>query len=205
MGFCLFNNIAIAAEQFTQQGKRVLIFDHDVHHGNGTQAIFYDRDDVMYQSFHLSPHYPGTGSLDQLGTGKGKGYTVNAPLPFGVGDQSVSRLLNDIFIPVAEQFHPDLILVSAGFDSHHADPLGGLRLSVDLFGDIIRRFQEVQPRIVCSLEGGYNLGWIGKCVLSQLGVLAHHPVSYPDPVQETVHADPVVTVLKKEVKKYWKI
>jgi acetoin utilization deacetylase AcuC-like enzyme len=205
MGFCLFNNAAIAAEKFSKKGKKILIFDHDVHHGNGTQSIFYERKDVMYQSFHLSPHYPGTGAVIELGAKQGMGYTINAPLSFGVGDASVSKLLDEVFLPVAAQFHPDIILVSAGYDSHHADPLGGLLLSANFFGEIIARFQKIQPKIVCTLEGGYNIDWIGKCMLSQLGHLVGHPLSFDDQVQEKVHAKPVLTALKQEVGKYWKL
>ena len=205
MGFCLFNNAGIAARELSKNGKRVLIFDHDVHHGNGTELIFYEQKEVLYQSIHLSPHYPGTGAVTELGVGDGEGYTINAPLPFGAGDRSVSRFLDEVFLPVARQFRPDLILVSAGYDSHHADPLGGLRLTADFFGDIIARFQEVQPKIVCTLEGGYNLDWIGKCLLSQLGRLTHHPVHFHDVMKEEVNADAVIAALQKEVKKYWKL
>jgi acetoin utilization deacetylase AcuC-like enzyme len=205
MGFCLFNNAAIAAEQFSKQKKRVLIFDHDVHHGNGTQGIFYERSDVMYQSFHLSPHYPGTGAVVEVGAKKGEGFTVNAPLPFGAGDASVRALMKEVFLPVAAEFRPDLILVSAGYDSHHADHLGGLRLSANLFGEILAELQKVQPRIVCTLEGGYNLEWIGRCLLSQVSQLVYSPLDFPDEVVEQTSADAVLKMMKKEMKKYWKI
>ncbi len=206
MGFCLFNNAAIAAHEYACEGKRVLIFDHDVHHGNGTQYIFYTRDDVMYQSLHLSPHYPGTGDVTEIGEGRGAGYTINAPLASGNGIPAVSQIMDDIFMPIAQQFKPDLILVSAGFDSHHADPLGGLRLSADYFGALIAQLQKIQPKIVCTLEGGYNLSWLGKCVLSQLGQLCNHPVAYEDDIPETKPLDQnMFAQLKKEVTKYWNI
>ena len=205
MGFCLFNNAGIAAHALTEQNKRVLIFDHDVHHGNGTQEIFYERKDVMYQSFHLSPHYPGTGAPGEIGEGEGKGYTINAPLGFGVGDSAVSLLLDEIFLPIARQFKPHLILVSAGYDSHHADPLGGLSLSVNFFGEIIRRFQQISPNIVCTLEGGYNLQWLGKCFLSQVGQLVGEPQSFEDPVRGTSDVTMLLEKMKQELKDYWEL
>ena len=205
MGFCLFNNIALSAYALAKKGARVLIFDPDVHDGNGTQEIFYHRKDVLYQSFHLSPHFPGTGAIEESGVGLGKGYTINAPLEYGHGDSVVSQLLDDIFLPVAKQFDPDIILVSSGFDSHHTDPLGGLRLTADMFGEMIKKYQALQPKLVCTLEGGYNFSWIGKCLLSQLGVLTHHPLSFPDTTQEKTDARLILEDVKKEVKKYWDI
>jgi len=203
MGFCLFNNAGIAAHQLTKKGNKVLIFDHDVHHGNGTQAMFYYRSDVMYQSFHLSPHYPGTGDTDEIGDEKGDGYTINAPLAIGHGDGAVRQIFDELFIPIARQFKPDLILISAGYDSHHADPLGGLKLSTNFFGEMIKRFQEIQPRIVCTLEGGYNLQWLGKCFLSQLGEMMSQPLSFDDPVQETGEVTSVINKMKKALENYW--
>ena len=205
MGFCLFNNAAIAANEISKEGKRVLIFDHDVHHGNGTQNIFYDREDVMYQSIHLYPHYPGTGNFEEMGVGDGEGYTINAPLSRGNGDGTVSKLLDEIFLPIARQFNPDIIIISSGFDSHHFDVLGGLKLTSNFFGDIISKFQEIQPKIVCTLEGGYNLDWIGKCLLSQLGMMVSHPIRFNDSSEEYSNVDPVINKIKNEIGKFWKI
>jgi len=205
MGFCLFNNIAIAANEISKKGKRVLVFDLDVHHGNGTQDIFYGRKDVLYQSFHLSPHYPGTGDIEEMGVGVGKGYTINAPLSHGNGEVAVSKLLDEIFMPIARNFKPDIILVSSGFDSHHLDPLGGLKLSSNFFGEIISRLQNVQSKIVCTLEGGYNLDWIGKCLLSQIGQMMYHPVKFDDPVSEDINVGEVIEKIRNEMEKYWKI
>lgn len=203
MGFCLFNNAGLAAHELAKKGKRVLIFDHDVHHGNGTQSIFYTRNDVMYQSFHLSPHYPGTGDSCEIGEGAGKGYTINAPLGFGHGDGAVSQLFDEIFIPITQQYKPDLIILSAGYDSHHSDQLGGLKLSANFFGEMIKRFQVVQPKIVCTLEGGYNLQWIGKCFMSQLGQMMSHPFQFDDPIQGNDDVRSIIKNLKKELKEYW--
>ena len=203
MGFCLFNNAGIAAHDLSKKKKRVLIFDHDIHHGNGTQSIFYERSDVMYQSFHLSPHYPGTGAMCEIGEGEGKGYTVNAPLGFGHDDGAVSQLFDEIFLPITTQFRPHLIIVSAGYDSHHADQLGGLKLSANFFGEMIRRFQDVQPKIVITLEGGYNFQWLGKCFLSQLGQLVSHPLRFEDKIEGNNDVSMLLKAMKKELREYW--
>ena len=205
MGFCLFNNAAIAANEISKKGKRALVFDHDTHHGNGTQSIFYGRKDVLYQSFHLFPHYPGTGDVQEIGTGHGEGYTVNAPLRHGNGDNAVSTLMEEIFLPIARQFKPDIVFFSVGYDSHHNDVLGGLKLSTDFFGEMINRFQEIQPKIVCTLEGGYNLEWIGKCLASQLGQLILQPIKFKDATEEHTNVDDVITDIKSGLSSYWSL
>ena len=204
-GFCLFNNVAIAANEITQLGKKVLIFDHDVHHGNGTNEIFNNRNDVLYQSIHLHPHYPGTGAMQGVGVDDGEGYTINVPLQHGVGDKTVSRIMDEVLVPIAQQFKPDLIIFSAGFDSHHADPLGGLRLTTNFFGGMIQKFQKVQPKIVCSLEGGYNLEWIGKCVLSQLAQMTQYQLTFDDKASGITDAQPILQELRKTIGSYWKL
>jgi len=205
MGFCLFNNAAIAANELAKQGKKVLIFDHDVHHGNGTQDILYNRKEILYQSFHLYPHYPGTGSVNEIGSGDGEGYTINAPLSHGNGDEAVFEVLDEIFLPIAKQFKPDLIIFSSGFDSHHFDPLGGLQLTVDTFGELIAKYQEIQPKIVCTLEGGYNFDWIGKCVVSQLGQMTGNKIKIEDTAFENKNVEDVINRIKKELENFWKI
>ena len=205
MGFCLFNNAALTANELSKKGKQVLVFDCDVHHGNGTQYLFYDRCDTMYQSFHLYPHYPGTGPVEDIGEGDGEGYTINAPLSHGNGNEAVSQLLDEIFLPIARQFKPDLVIVSSGYDSHHLDPLGGLKLTSNFFGEIIAKLQNIQPKIVCTLEGGYNLDWIGKCLVSQLGQLISHPIVFDDTAVEDVMVKPVINKIRNELASYWKI
>ncbi len=205
MGFCLFNNAALTANELSKKGKQVLVFDCDVHHGNGTQYLFYDRCDIMYQSFHLYPHYPGTGPVEDIGEGDGEGYTINAPLSHGNGNEAVSQLLDEIFLPIARQFKPDLVIVSSGYDSLHLDPLGGLKLTSNFFGEIIAKLQNIQPKIVCTLEGGYNLDWIGKCLVSQLGQLISHPVVFDDTAVEDVMVKPVINKIRNELASYWKI
>ena len=205
MGFCLFNNVAIAANEISKKGKKILIFDHDVHHGNGTQDIFYGRKDVMYQSFHLSPHYPGTGAVNEIGKDKGEGYTINAPISHGNGDKAISQLIDEIFLPIAKKFKPDMILFSSGYDSHHYDPLGGLNITANFYGEIIKKFQEVQTRIVCTLEGGYNLEWMGKCIVSQLAQMNQYEIKIDDSSSEYNNVNDLIQQIKKIMKKYWEL
>jgi acetoin utilization deacetylase AcuC-like enzyme len=205
MGFCLFNNAAIAANELAKQGNKILIFDFDVHHGNGTQDIFYDRNDVMYQSFHLFPHYPGTGDTYEIGIGEGEGYNVNAPLTHGNGDNAVSRILEEIFLPIGKQFKPDILIISSGYDSHHLDPLGGLRLTSRFYADLIEKFQNIQTKIICTLEGGYNLSWIGKCLVSQLGQMVGKKIDFNDSATEKENVDEVINKIKSEMNSFWRI
>jgi acetoin utilization deacetylase AcuC-like enzyme len=203
MGFCLFNNIAIAARQLVEQGKRVLIFDLDVHHGNGTQDIFYDTDKVLYQSFHLSPHFPWTGDIEEIGTHDGEGYTVNAPLPRKTGKQTVQRLFDELFIPIGKQFNPDIILVSSGYDSHHADQLGGIHLDIDYFGTMIQLLQHIQKKMAVTIEGGYNPNVIGDCFVSQMSTLQGTPIYFEDTTPPSIEAPTVISDLKKQMDPYW--
>ena len=135
MGFCLFNNIAIAAEHALRHHdlKRILIIDWDVHHGNGTQEIFYSRGDVLFVSLHQYPFYPGTGALHETGEGEGKGSTINFPLPAGTGDETYIGIFSQIIAPIARAYQPELILVSAGFDAHESDPLGQMGVTTEGF------------------------------------------------------------------------
>ena len=204
MGFCLFNNVAISAELFSEKNKKVLIFDHDVHHGNGTQEIFYERDDVLYQSFHLYPHYPGTGRINEVGKGRGEGYTINAPLPYKCGERCIEKIMEEIFIPVAEQFSPDIILISAGFDSHHADYLGGLNLTVNFYGKIISAFRKIQKRIVCCLEGGYNLNYLPKGIAVEISQMCDMPVEFDDYVDGR-ECNEIINEIKEVQREYWRI
>ena len=204
MGFCLLNNVALAAYSISKKNKRVLIFDHDVHHGNGTQDIFYESSKVMYQSFHLSPHYPGTGDIDEIGEGDGEGYTINLPLPRGAGRDTIIEAMKEIFIPIAKQFKPDLIIVSAGFDSHYQDPLGGLRLDIGTFYQIIKLLRSVQRRLICSLEGGYNLEKLGNLVLAEIKAMFDMEGDEKE-VEELHHAKDRIDELKRKVREYWDV
>lgn len=164
MGFCLLSNIAITA-RYAQQHydlQRVLILDYDVHHGNGTQDIFYDDDSVLFISTHQYPFYPGTGAIGEVGTGKGQGYTLNIPLSQGHGDKSYTEIFKQIVWPAAERFQPELILVSAGFDAHWSDPLAMMRLTLTGYAHLSRELVAMadklcEGKIVFVMEGGYDL------------------------------------------------
>ena len=157
MGFCLFNSVAVAAASLASAGQRVAIVDVDAHHGNGTQDVFFDRDDVLYASIHQYPLYPGTGALGERGIGAGEGSTINVPLPPGATGEAARAALDDVIVPAVERFAPDWMLVSAGYDGHRADPLTGLSYSSSDYGDFVRRLMPLAPRIVAVLEGGYDL------------------------------------------------
>ena len=162
MGFCLLGNVAIAARYAQQQYEvdRVMIVDYDVHHGNGTEAMFYDDPTVLYVSTHQYPFYPGTGAAADTGSGPGEGYTVNVPLPAGSGDTNYATVFEQLVWPVAERFGPQLMLVSLGFDAYWEDPLAEMRLSLagysHLAGEVIRMAQFCAGKVVFMLEGGYN-------------------------------------------------
>ena len=203
MGFCLFNNIAISSYELLKLNKNIFIFDLDVHHGNGTQEIFYSSDKLLYQSFHLSPHFPGTGSIEEIGCESGEGFSINAPLNYMNGEKTIQKLMDEIFTPIAHDFKPDIILVSVGYDGHYADRLGSLKIGINYFGKLLEILQEIQPKIVCTLEGGYNLDIIGKCFLSQIGQLCHKPIDFEDRVpKEKINTD-IVIALKEKMKDYW--
>ena len=178
MGFCLFNNVALGAEFALRNYagvKRVAIVDFDVHHGNGTQEIFYHRPDVLYLSSHQMPLYPGTGSWRERGDSGGLGFTVNLPLRSGMGDELFVPLYQQLATRVIKRFEPDLLLVSAGFDAHRRDPLAGLRVSSRGFGEVVGALQgvakELEIPIVCVLEGGYDLTGLSESVLASLAAL----------------------------------
>jgi acetoin utilization deacetylase AcuC-like enzyme len=172
MGFCLFNNVAIAAQHALDDGaQRVLVLDWDVHHGNGTNDIFHSRDDVLFASIHQSPLYPGTGPADYLGDGPGEGYTVNLPVPPGSGSEEFLALVQHVVAPIARSFAPDLIVISAGFDAHRDDPLCDLGLSSAAFGDLTRAVRGIGPGPVLILEGGYDLNALFESVTEVLAAL----------------------------------
>jgi acetoin utilization deacetylase AcuC-like enzyme len=178
MGFCLLNNVAVSAAALVAEGERVLIVDWDVHHGNGTQALFWDDPSVLYVSTHQSPFYPGTGGAAEVGGDEARGLTVNVPLPAGATGDVVRRALDEVAAPVIEAFGPTWVLISAGFDAHRADPLADLALSSGDFADLARTVSGYAPqpgRLVMHLEGGYDLGALRDSVAATLGALADLP------------------------------
>lgn len=179
MGFCFFNNIAIGARYAQKKwgAKRVFIFDFDVHHGNGTQHIFESDNTIYYCSIHHFPHYPGTGRRDEAGLGKGKGFTLNFPLEAGAANKDYLGILKKKVIPQIRQFKPDLILVSAGFDCHKQDPLGGMELDEKGFVLMARQLKAIAAevcagRLLFVLEGGYHLQSLANSVVEVLKELS---------------------------------
>ncbi|MBW1930371.1 MAG: histone deacetylase [Deltaproteobacteria bacterium] len=182
MGFCLFNNVAVGARyaQKENQAERVLIVDWDLHHGNGTQHSFEEDPTVLYFSTHQYPYYPGSGSLREVGRGEGQGYTVNVPLSVGQGNVEYVGIFERILKPIALEFDPDLVLVSAGFDIYANDPLGGMRVTAEGFAGMTRCLMDIaqsccEGKLVITLEGGYNVQGLrecGKAVLEEMMDLA---------------------------------
>jgi acetoin utilization deacetylase AcuC-like enzyme len=170
MGFCLLNSIAIAAAAIRAAGaSRVAIVDIDVHHGNGTQAAFYDDPTVLYISSHQYPYYPGTGAAAETGAGAGKGYTLNVPLAAGATDAEVDAKYREVVVPALDRFAPELILISAGFDAHYLDPLAGLRMTTAGYAGIVSRLSDAagrlcEGRIAFVTEGGYHLAALRECL-----------------------------------------
>jgi acetoin utilization deacetylase AcuC-like enzyme len=177
MGFCLFNNVALAAELAIRElgARRVLILDWDVHHGNGTAEAFRRRPEVLFASIHQAGIYPGTGALEDVGSGPGEGYTINLPVPAGSQAEQWLALVEHVVLPAASAFAPDLVLVSAGFDAHRADPLADCRLETATFAQLARHVRELARRLGVPLgvvlEGGYEPVVLAECVQATLAAL----------------------------------
>ncbi len=210
MGFCFFNNVAIAAKWMLEKHglARVMIVDWDLHHGNGTQEIFYESARVLYASTHQYPHYPGTGSIHEMGAGAGAGYTVNAPMPAEFGDDEYLRFFDEFILPIGRKFKPEFILVSAGFDCHFRDPLGDMRVSEDGFAAMTRRVKELAAescggRMIAALEGGYDIEEIaksGRAVIEELGREGDEPIA---PARGGERAMPIIERAARGVGKFW--
>jgi len=182
-GFCVFNNIAIAAKHLLNRYglRRVLILDVDAHHGNGTQLTFYGTSKVLYLSLHEDPYdFPGTGFADEIGEGEGLGYNVNIPLPYGTGDQIYLRAMSEIVEPIVCQYEPEFMLISAGFDGYYADPVGNLSLSASCIQQVYEKMGALaskvcQGRLVYVLEGGYNVTAVGRLVRATIAEMSGSP------------------------------
>ncbi|MBI3783196.1 MAG: histone deacetylase [Deltaproteobacteria bacterium] len=211
MGFCLFNNAAIGAEYLRRRYgiERVLIVDWDLHHGNGTQHMFEDDPGVLYVSTHQYPYYPGTGALDESGCGSGEGYTVNVPLPAGCADAEYRDAFRRVIEPIAHLYEPQFVLISAGFDAHARDPLGGMNLSASAFGAMARSLLAVAAahasgRCAAILEGGYDLQAICASSSQVLAELSGKAPALESPPGAS-RIDAVVERFVRHQKRYWKI
>jgi acetoin utilization deacetylase AcuC-like enzyme len=188
MGFCLLNNVAVGAAAALARGlERVAVIDFDVHHGNGTQEAFYRDRRVLFVSSHQFPFYPGTGDLDEVGEGDGRGFTVNLPMPAGTGDGDYRRAYREIVEPIGRAFDPELVLVSAGFDAHRDDPLGGMALTPAGFAELMDVCLAVasgaaRGRLVAVLEGGYDLDGIADSTAAVVGRMLGRPLMAADAV-----------------------
>ena len=205
MGFCLFNNVAVAAAHALGRlsAERVLVLDPDVHHGNGTNAIFHSSREVLFASIHQWPFYPGTGPLQDAGSGEGEGYSINLPVPAGTGGETFLSLLEHVIAPAARQFGPDLILLSAGFDAHRDDPVGGCRLDTSSFADLATQIRalaaELGVPVGAVLEGGYDLEALAASVAATMEALIGEDEPRP------VGTDALTEMAKAQVGRYWRV
>lgn len=212
MGFCFFNNVAIAAEWLLRKRglRRVMVVDWDLHHGNGTQDIFYDTSELLYTSTHQFPHYPGTGSLQERGAGEGLGYTVNAPMPAEFGDAEYLRVFDELILPIGRAYKPEFILISAGFDCHYRDPLGAMAVTEHGFQQMTRRVRRLAAeccgaKVVAVLEGGYDLEALansGKEVLEEFGRDEDEPIEFPAGGERVI---PIIERAQKGVGQFWSL
>jgi acetoin utilization deacetylase AcuC-like enzyme len=212
MGFCLFNNVAYGAlyAMNTYAAKRVLIVDWDLHHGNATQNSFYEDPNVLYFSTHQFPHYPGSGALTEVGRGNGKGFTVNVPLLPGHGDGEFYQIFKAILRPIADSFKPDFILVSAGFDTYHEDPLGGMRVTPKGYAALTGILMELADthcsgRLAFTLEGGYHLAGLRESVNAVLKELSHESILAEEDLAFLDEASPpgIVKEVMAVQKRFW--
>lgn len=208
MGFCIFNNIAIGARYAIAKkyAKRVMIVDWDAHHGNGTQDVFYDDPSVLYVSLHQYPHYPGTGWVDETGKGKGEGTTVNFPFPAGTGEEHYLEALERVVLPAGERFEPDLVMVSAGYDSHAGDLLCSMRLNDSSYRkmtEALLGFSEkcCNGRLIVTLEGGYNLNAQARSIVQTVAALAEIEVPGRDEApQATAYSERAAEVIEQSAR-----
>ena len=210
MGFCFFNHVAVAASHLLSKGlDRVLVIDWDIHHGNGTQHIFYDNPNVLFFSIHQFPFYPGTGSLDEYGKEDGEGYTVNLPVPPMLGDTDYNKLFELILTPVIEQYKPQYILVSAGFDAYFVDPLGNMQITESGFAQLTRYVMNAsdkycEGKLSLVLEGGYNvmgLASITKVVIEELLEINTTEILLPEDFR---NLEFVIEGVQGTYSKFWK-
>ena len=218
MGFCIFNNTAIAAKYLLRKFglKRSVILDIDAHHGNGTQEIFYENGQVLYISLHQDPReFPGTGFIEEVGQGEGLGYTVNIPLPFETNDEIYLKAVEEIVIPIIKEYRPEFLLISAGLDGHYSDPVGNLSLSLWGYQKIYDKIVDVASitcagRVVSVLEGGYSLKFVGKIAAVAVAKMSKTPYNVGDKISETRIAvrrrgERVIKAVKKIQRNFWSL
>lgn len=210
MGFCYFNNIAIAASLLLSKGdRRIAIVDSDVHHGNGTEQIFAAREDVLYVSVHQTGIFPGTGNVDFLGKGDGQGFTINVPLPSGCGDSTYDCSFSDVILPIVKQFSPDAILVSFGVDCHYRDPLASMSLSspghVRGAAELLRLSEICGRRVTFFLEGGYDIPALSETVAGVVGAIesVEVPLEFTDMVDNSCLGRNVIERCRRNASEYW--
>jgi acetoin utilization deacetylase AcuC-like enzyme len=203
MGFCLFNNVAVAAALAIRElgVRRVFILDWDVHHGNGTAEAFRHRNDVLFASIHQAGIYPGSGALDDVGSGPGEGYTINLPVPAGSGEQQWLSLIEHVVLPAAKAFEPELILISAGFDAHREDPLAGCRLESESFAEMARQVRDLARGLGVPLgavlEGGYAPAALAESAQAMLAALPEETHARP------AAPDPLTSRAIDQLSRYW--
>jgi acetoin utilization deacetylase AcuC-like enzyme len=209
MGFCLFNNVAVAAAAMRAHGlERIAIVDIDVHHGNGTQAMFYDDPHVLYVSTHQSPFYPGTGAADETGADDGSGFSVNVPMEAGCNDDDYALVYRAIVSPVLEQFAPQLLLVSAGYDAHERDPLASMRVTTEGFGSIVQQLSDTAARhgaLAMVTEGGYDLPSLAACLERSVAVLSGNPAAARGAPADGARGARAVAAARTYLKPFWPI
>ncbi len=217
LGFCIFNNAAVAANYLLHRFgfKRILILDIDAHHGNGTQEIFYNTNRVLYVSLHEDPRgFPGTGFVDEVGEQVGRGYTVNLPFPFRTPDEVYLKAFDQIVIPIAQQYEPEFILVSVGLDGYYADPVGALSLSVHIYAKVFSEILDMASeycngRLAAILEGGYHLSALGRMTCSTIAKMAgvSYVVESKRGLQSSARlvrrAERVITEVKRVQSSFW--
>jgi acetoin utilization deacetylase AcuC-like enzyme len=211
MGFCLFNNIAIAAASARARGlSRVAVVDYDVHHGNGTQWSFYSDPSVLFISSHQYPYYPGTGAAGDVGSGAGAGFTVNLPLSAGATDADYELAYTKVALPILKQFKPELILISAGFDAHMNDPLAGMRVTSPYFGHLTAAIAAVadeccKGRLVAVTEGGYDLAALAESLRASIRALEGDTKGFAATAGGASRGDATVKAVLPHVSDHWKL